>query len=105
MSTVPPPRELGVISLRAKLIAVAVAVIVGAALCEAVARLVFPAPQSWREPRIVFQFQPEGGFIHQPNQRGWMDEGFVTINSLGLRGPAPIVPKPAGLIRVAALGD
>src|SRR6188472_1319893 len=94
------------ITLGAKLMAAGLALVLSFGLCELVARAWFPAPQdSSREPRIVIQFLPEGGFIHQPNQKAWMDEGFVNVNSLGLRGPEPAVPKPADLTRVLALGD
>jgi lysophospholipase L1-like esterase len=48
---------------------------------------------------------PDVGFIHVPNQQGWLDEGLATINALGLRGPLPESPKPAGSLRILAVGD
>jgi lysophospholipase L1-like esterase len=94
------------ISTRAKLALLAGAMLMAFGVCEIAARLIFPAPQdSSREPRIAFQSQPWGGFVHLPNQKGWMDDGFVTINSIGLRGPEPETPRIAGHPRVLAIGD
>ena len=95
-----------VIGLRARLIAIAIAVIVSLGLCELMARAMYPAPQDpTREPRILFQRRPGGFFLHVPGQRGWMDDGFVTVNALGLRGPEVETPKPSGTRRVLAIGD
>jgi lysophospholipase L1-like esterase len=94
------------IRLRVKLLALGVALVIGAGLCEIAARLIFPAPQDpGREPRILFETQPDMGFLHAPNQHAWMDDGFVTTNSIGLRGPEPVQPKPVGELRVLAVGD
>jgi len=92
--------------LKTKLAVLAAAMFVAFGLCEIGARLMFPAPQDpGREPRILFQSQPWGGFVHLPNQQGWMDDGFITVNSLGLRGPEPESPRVPGHPRVLAIGD
>ncbi len=39
------------------------------------------------------------------NQRGWVDDGFVTTNSLGFRGAEIAMPKPTGRFRIVAVGD
>ena len=74
------------ISIRAKLVAAAVAVVVAFVLCEIGARLILPTPPAaGREPQIEYISNPELGFFHAPNQAGWLDDGWATINSLGLR--------------------
>jgi lysophospholipase L1-like esterase len=76
------------------------------ATCELAARVVFPAPPDpTREPQIKYRFDPEIRYIPLPNQRGWIDDGFVTTNSQGFRGPEPASPKPPGRFRVVAVGD
>ncbi len=41
---------------------------------------------------------------HSPGER--QEYGVsVHINSLGLRGPEPVIPKPAGVLRILATGD
>ncbi|MEO7192306.1 MAG: GDSL-type esterase/lipase family protein [Vicinamibacterales bacterium] len=102
-ATIGAPRRIG---LRAKLLAVLVALVVSAGLCELMARAAFTAPPlPGREPAVLYRIEPGVGFIHAPSQQGWIDDGFVTINALGLRGETPAVPKPAGLVRVLAVGD
>jgi hypothetical protein len=44
-------------------------------------------------------------YFHEPNQVGWIDDGLVTINSIGLRGDEPIRPKTASIYRILVLGD
>src|SRR5260370_29076108 len=74
--------------------------------CEGAARAVFPAPpDSTRRPQIVYQFDPEIRYVILPNQRGWIDDGFVTTNSLGFRGREVASPKPRGRLRIVAIGD
>jgi lysophospholipase L1-like esterase len=76
------------------------------ATCELTARAVFPAPADpTRQPQIKYRFDPEVRYVPLPNQRGWIDDGFVTTNSLGFRGPEPASPKPPGRFRVVAIGD
>jgi lysophospholipase L1-like esterase len=105
VSPVPQPRTPQ-FSLRLKLAAAAMAAVVACGLCEIAARIAFPAPPDpAREPQILYQSDPDVGFLHVPNQRGWLDDGLATINSLGLRGELPVMPKPAGSIRILAIGD
>jgi lysophospholipase L1-like esterase len=76
------------------------------ATCELAARAMFPAPPDpTRVPQISYRFDPEIRYVPQPNQRGWIDDGFVTTNSQGFRGPDPASPKPQGRFRVVAVGD
>ena len=92
--------------LRVKLLAAAVAAVLAFGVCEIAARLAFPSPPNpLRDPQILYQSDPDVGFIHVPNQHGWLDDGFANINALGLRGPMPEMPKPAGSIRILAIGD
>jgi len=82
--------------------AIALALVV----CELSARIVFPAPPDpTRQPQIVYQADPEIRYRLAANQRGWIDDGFVTTNSLGFRGPEIAVPKPSGRFRIVAIGD
>src|SRR5262245_38877492 len=75
-------------------------------VCELGARLVYPAPPDpTREPQIVYRYDPELRYVFEPNQKGWIDDGFVNINSLGFRGGETAVPKPAGRFRVVIIGD
>ena len=99
--TRPRRRRLG-----PKLAAVALVLLAAFALCEVAARLVFPAPPDpTREPQIVYVYSDAVGYVHLPDQRGWIDDGFVTINALGFRGPEPKVPKPEGGFRFLAVGS
>lgn len=85
---------------------VAAAMVFAALVCEIAARLAFPAPPDpTRQPQIVYQIDPELRYVLAPNQRGWIDDGFVTTNSLGFRGPEVALPKPAGRFRIVAIGD
>jgi lysophospholipase L1-like esterase len=94
------------VSLRAKLLAALLAIMVSFGLCELGARLVYPAPpEPAREPQISYQSDPNLGFIHVPNQSGYLDDGLATINSIGLRGDLPQLPKPGGEFRILAIGD
>ncbi len=70
---------------------------------EAVCRIVyrFPQPQFLRLDNIV-------GHRLRPNLRGYyVEEGFsrYRTNSHGLRGPEVSLAKPAGVFRIAVLGD
>jgi len=94
------------VRLRTKLAAAVVAVVVGFGLCEVAARIIYEAPPDpAREPQLLYQADPNVGFLHVPNEQGYLDDGFATINALGLRGPLPEMPKPPGTIRVLAIGD
>ena len=84
----------------------AAATLLSLAACEIAARMVFPAPPDpTREPQIVYRVDPEVRYVLAPNQRGWVDDGFVTTNSRGFRGREVDVPKPPGRVRIVALGD
>ena len=74
--------------------------------CEVAARVLLPAPPDpTRQPQIVYRTDPEVRFSLVPNQRGWIDDGFVTTNSIGFRGADIEMPKPAGRFRIVVLGD
>jgi len=76
------------------------------AACELAARVAFPAPPDpTRQPQIVYQSDPDVRYVLLPNQRGWIDDGFVTTNSLGFRGGEVATPKPSGRLRIVAIGD
>lgn len=87
--------------------AAALIVLLGTFLvCEIAARLVFPAPPDpTREPQIVYVTSDAVGYLHLPSQRGWIDDGFVTINALGFRGAEPLIPKPEGCTRFLVVGS
>lgn len=94
------------VGLAAKLGAAAAAMLVSLGLCEVAARVMYPTPpEPMREPQIMYQADPNVGFLHVPNQTGYQDDGLATINAMGLRGALPAVPKPAGSVRVLAVGD
>src|SRR5215510_4975989 len=77
------------------------ALAVGLGLCELGARLAFPAPPDpTRQPQIGYLYDPEIRYVNVPNQRGWIDDGFVTMNSLGFRGKETALPKPTGRFRI-----
>ena len=74
--------------------------------CELAARAFFPAPSDPdRQPQVLYQYDPDVGYTHVPNQTGWIDAGIVTINSLGFRGPDVVLPKPPGRTRIVVIGD
>jgi len=80
--------------------------LLGLAGCELAARAVFPAPPDpTRQPQIVYRVDPEIRYVLSPNQRGWVDDGFVTTNSRGFRGREVDIPKPKGRLRIVVLGD
>jgi len=83
-----------------------VAVLVGVGVCELAARILTPRPPDrTRQPPLSYLYDPEIKYILAPNQQGWIDEGLVTVNSLGFRGRETASPKPAGRFRVVAIGD
>jgi lysophospholipase L1-like esterase len=84
----------------------AVAVCVALGVCELGARLIFPPPPiASREPQIGYLYDPEIRYVMAPSQKGWIDDGPTTINSLGFRGSEVAVPKPPGRFRVVFIGD
>jgi len=75
-------------------------------LCEVTARLFFPAPPDpTRQPQITYRYDPEIRYVNVPNQKGWIDDGFVTMNSQGFRGRETDIPKPPGRFRIVTIGD
>jgi lysophospholipase L1-like esterase len=79
---------------------------VALAICELAARVFLPAPpDDAREPRIVYRYDPEIRYVLSPGQQGWIDDGWVSINSLGFRGHEIATPKPPGTFRVVVIGD
>lgn len=56
----------------------------------------------------IYQLDPEIGFKHFPNKRvTWRSEGYSQswFNADGLRDPGVTIAKPAGVYRIALLGD
>jgi lysophospholipase L1-like esterase len=89
-----------------RIVATVAATIFALTTCELVARAVFPAPPDpTRQPQIVYRSDSDIRYILAPQQRGWIDDGFVTTNSLGFRGPEVVLPKPHGRLRIVAIGD
>lgn len=83
-----------------------VAVAFALGLCELGARMVFPRPPvGTREPQLALLYDPEVRYVMAPSQHGWIDDGLVTVNALGFRGPEVAVPKPHGRFRVVVVGD
>jgi lysophospholipase L1-like esterase len=74
---------------------------------EAVARMSAPEVPSWRiedNNAAVLSGSPTRlwGLAEGMRRNG---EAFATINHLGLRGPDPVVPRPAGRQRILLVGD
>jgi hypothetical protein len=89
-----------------KLVLAAIAVLVASGVCELAARALLPAPpDETRQPRIVYRYDPEIRYVLSPSQQGWIDDGWLTINSLGFRGREVVTPKPPGSFRVVVIGD
>jgi lysophospholipase L1-like esterase len=93
-------------ALAARLLVGIVALGVALALCEIAARMVFPAPPvGTRQPQIGYLADPELRYVMAPSQRGWIDDGLLSINSLGFRGPDIRSPKPPQTFRIVVIGD
>lgn len=89
-----------------KIALVVFATLIAVGFCEVGARLVYPAPPDpTRQPQIVYRYDSELRYVFEPNQKGWIDDGFVNINSLGFRGRETVLPKPTGRFRVVVIGD
>jgi lysophospholipase L1-like esterase len=94
------------VSVRNRIGISAAATLLSLAACEVAARVFFPAPPDpTRQPQIVYRVDPEIRYVLSPNQKGWVDDGFVTTNSRGFRGREVEIPKPHGRLRIVALGD
>lgn len=82
------------------------AIVIACGLCEIGARMIFPAPpEAARQPQIVYRYDPDIRYVMAPSQKGWIDDGLISVNSLGFRGPEVVSPKPRGRFRVAVIGD
>jgi lysophospholipase L1-like esterase len=81
-------------------------IFVALVLCEIAARLVLPAPpNASREPQIQYFADPDIRYVFAPSQRGWIDDGLITVNAQGFRGSDVAVPKPSGRFRIVVIGD
>ena len=75
-------------------------------LCEVGARMIFPPPPiGTRQPEIGYLRDPEVRYVMAPGQQGWIDDGLVSVNSLGFRGSEVVLPKPPGRFRIVVTGD
>jgi lysophospholipase L1-like esterase len=75
-------------------------------LCEVAARMIFPRPpMGTRQPQVAYLRDPELRYVLAPNQKGWIDDGLITVNSQGIRGPEVASPKPQGRFRIVIIGD
>jgi lysophospholipase L1-like esterase len=84
----------------------AAAMVLAFLICELGARLIFPRPpEGTRQPEIGYLLDPEIRYVMAPSQKGWIDEGLVTINALGFRGAEVGLRKPPDRFRVAVIGD
>lgn len=88
---------------------IASAVLLGAALVtlEGVARFVGPIPPQWQTkdpPGVIMAGHPTRLWGMAPGV-GRNADAKATINELGLRGPVPVVPRPAGRQRILLVGD
>jgi len=90
----------------AKLALATLAVLITSGVCELAARVLLPAPpDDTRQPRIAYRYDSEIRYVLSPSQQGWIDDGWLTINSLGFRGHEIATPKPPGTFRIAVIGD
>ncbi|MCB9851865.1 MAG: SGNH/GDSL hydrolase family protein [Phycisphaerales bacterium] len=107
---------------RRQLLLLASALVVGVAIVELGFRYWGPTRIQPRriEPGVPFIARPGNRLEYRPgatfssvydpsaDSRGYFGAtGRIdyAINEYGFRGPAPIVPKPAGVVRIACLGD
>jgi lysophospholipase L1-like esterase len=92
--------------LTTKVLTASVSLLIGLGAAEVAARVWFDAPPNpFREPQLRFERRPEMGWLHVPNQTGYLDDGLASINELGIRGRLPEMPKPSDSLRILALGD
>jgi hypothetical protein len=74
--------------------------------CELIARALFLAPPyPYREPSLAYIRDPQLIYFHKVKQVGWIDDGKASINSIGLRGPELVIPKPEDRFRILVIGD
>ncbi len=74
-------------------------------LTECVLRLFYEPPPIWRDPQVKHLESPLLGWVHAPSSHGYSIDVPVSINSAGLRDEEIPPEKPAGEIRILALGD
>ncbi len=75
------------------------------AACEVVARMFITAPLPWRYPQLRYRKDPDLVFALVPGQESFTADKPVTINALGLRGPAVPEARTPGKRRLLFLGD
>jgi lysophospholipase L1-like esterase len=93
-------------SIRFKIAAAIIAIAIACLGCELAARLIFPTPpDAARQPQITYKYDPEIRYVLAPSQKGWIDDGLISVNSMGFRGPEVESPKPHGRFRIAVIGD
>jgi lysophospholipase L1-like esterase len=74
--------------------------------CEIAARMIFPPPPiGTRQPQVAYLYDPEIRYVLRPNQKSWIDDGLITVNSQGFRGPEAPSRKPEGSFRIVVIGD
>ena len=88
----------------AKLALATLAVLITSGVCELAARVLLPAPpDDTRQPRIAYRYDSEIRYVLSPSQQGWIDDGWLTINSLGFRGRT-VRALAAAVSRIRHLG-
>jgi hypothetical protein len=93
---VPPPTR------RARLLALLISTLLALLVAEVALRIAGVSYPNFYEP------DPRRGWALQPGAEGWwIKEGraWVQVSSQGMRDEEHAVPKPAGVVRVAVLGD
>lgn len=92
--------------LAVRLAVATVAIVIALGICELGARMIFPRPPDpAREPQLTHLYDPDVRYVMAPSQQGWIDDGLITVNSLGFRGKEVAIPKPPGRFRVVVIGD
>lgn len=96
-------------SVRFKLVAASVVLLVALAGLEGIARLLGPAIPAYTDgpagPDVVLlNGHPSRLWYTAPGVKS-TPESVAHINVLGLRGELPAIPKPAGVTRVLVVGD
>jgi GDSL-like Lipase/Acylhydrolase family len=87
-----------------KLVLVALSLMVGLTICEAIIRIFVGVPLVQRLPVMEIRANPNRGWGMVPGQTHYTHHYEVRVNSFGLRGPE-FEPRRDGEIRVLALGD
>lgn len=89
--------------LRMKLLALVLAMMVGAALAEAMVRIGRPGYPGFRLPQVSHRPAPGLGFEIIPSQQAYTWASPARINALGFRGAEP--RNPAGRPLIFCVGD